>query len=133
MFIPEAQKVMSEGWDIYSSGGGCYHAMKDFKTITGKMVAVEVYYEGGAQMYHKDNEPFELVDSNGLQEGDAWCNYVILAWVKEKFDENNEPIFEYDDIEYTDMIGIFPYNTQVEILEGMKTFVKAFDDYYYNK
>lgn len=130
MFTLEVEKLMPTGWDAYSSGGGCYHAMKEFKTITGNVVAVEVHWSGGAQMY-KANEGDKLVASKELEDENCWCNYIELAWINERVDNENAIIMQYDDITFTDYIGVFPHYSQAEIIEAMKIFTKAYDKYMY--
>lgn len=130
MFIPEAEKVLPKGWDAYSSGGGCYHAMKEFETLKGTLVAVEVHWSGGAQMYHA-NDSNRLVASKELEDDNCWCNYVELAWINERFDDENNFVFNYSDYEFTDYLNIFPSEAQKEILLAMMDFTKSYDEYHY--
>lgn len=76
-FITEAQKVVPAGWDVYSSGGGCYHAMKEFD---GKAVEINAEHPG-AQAYHYDDKPTKLANQADLISLDLFPNFVELAWV----------------------------------------------------
>lgn len=128
MFVVEAEKFMGN-WDVYGSGGGCYHAMKEFITLKGNKVAVEIHGEhGGAQMYH-DGE-MNLCNAEEVAEDDNWSNYILLSWIVINYDNPKEQ--DYDDIKVTDMISVFDESIQKEIIEKMKAFAKFYDEYMYN-
>ncbi len=131
MFITEAEKVLPKGWDCYSSGGGCYHAMKDFTTLRGRKVAVEVHWSGSAQMYHQTGDANILVNSTQLIDDDNWCNYIELAWLKERYDNENNVVNDYSEYDYTDFLFVFDSATQKEIIDSMITFTKIYDEYHY--
>lgn len=119
MFILEAEKVLGESWDVYSSGGGCYHALKDYTSLEGKQVGIQLHWSGEAHMYHNDNK--ELITIKSLEEDDFWDNYIILAWTTddEKVSVEN------------DFLGAFSEETQKEIVKAMVNFEKCYDNYMY--
>jgi hypothetical protein len=128
MFLVEAQKVVDKSWDLYSSGGGCYHGMKEFTTLKGTVVAVEMHAElGGAQMYHDGN--MGLCNAEQVAEDDNWSNYIILAWLNIKYDEQKQ---DYNDYGFSDFLNIFPSDAQKDIIESMLAFAKIYDEYMYN-
>lgn len=128
MFMLESTvKTLQENdWNVYGSGGGCYHAMKEFDTTKGTRVAIEIHHNGGAQMYH--NGDMVLCDSQSVEEDDNWCNYIILAWIPEEWDENGK--CTYGDYDYSDYFNIFPPQTQKEVLESLQNFLACYNNYF---
>lgn len=119
MFTIEAEKVLGLEWDVYSSGGGCYHAQKEFTTLDGQIAVVEVHWSGGASMYH--NEDKELVNAKKLAEEDYWSNYIELAWIN---DFTNE-------LEKSEKINVFSEEIQDKIVTAMVKFTECYDAYMY--
>lgn len=123
MFILEVEKHLGEDWEIFSSGGGCYHAVKEFSTIKGEKVAVEVHWNGGASVYHHDDDKNKLAKKEGLYNSDdnLSMNYIELAYIKENLPMN------YDDIVVEDALHLFSKEVSDEILHTMQTFTKVYD------
>lgn len=130
MFISVAQKIMGNTWDIYSSGGGCYHARKEFASLKGDLVAVEVHWSGCSTIYEDGDG--NIVNSKQLEQGDFWCNCLELVWCTDNFDNENNYIWNYDNIEKDENLNLFSAENQEEIIIAMKTFVKSYDDYMYH-
>jgi hypothetical protein len=67
-----AKRVLPEGWEVYTSGGGCYHACKDFDGI-----GVEIS-EGGANVYTHDNSE-DLASMSEVVENNLFPNFIELG------------------------------------------------------
>jgi hypothetical protein len=77
-YISKAEAVLPKGWDVYTSGGGCYHASK---TIEG--VAVEIGDEGFANIYKRDDDKTYAETVEEVYANNYDPNYVNICYVSE--------------------------------------------------
>jgi hypothetical protein len=108
-WIRKGQAVVPEGWDVYTSGGGCYHTSK---TVEG--IAVEVADEGFANIYKRDDDKTYAETVEEVYEHNYDPNFVVICEL------NYNGIFVwYEDAMFSD-------KAKAEIQQTVTEFAKIF-------
>lgn len=119
VFYARASEKLPEGWDLSSTGGGCWSAFKEL----GDGIGVEIGHEGGVNIFKTDDDE-RYATLNEVIEENLFPNYVLIRSVS--YGENYESIATYEVIE--DIDGLFTEEEEKEIEYTATTLAKIYEE-----